>query len=59
LRGLREGRYRVAAIPSEVGMPLNPPDVELLEQLKKVAIPVVLNLGETRLVDVGLVSVER
>ena len=59
LRGLREGRYRVAAIPSEVGMPLNPPDVELLEQLKKVAIPVVLNLGETRLVDVGLVRVER
>ena len=59
LRGLREGRYRVAAIPSEVGLPLNPPDVELLEQLKKVGIPVVLNLGETRLVDVGLVSVER
>ena len=59
LRGLREGRYRVAAIPAEAGMPLNPPDVELLEQLKKVAIPVVLNLGETRLVDVGLVAVER
>ena len=40
-------------------MPLNPPGVELLEQLKKVAIPMVLSLGETRVVDLGLVIVER
>lgn len=59
LPGLREGNYRVVAIPSDVGVGMNPPDVDLLEQLKKVATPVVLNLGERRRVELGLVRVER
>ena len=57
LRGLREGRYRVVALPVDfVINPMNP-DVELLEQLSKSSTPVVLNAGETRPLDLRLTTI--
>jgi hypothetical protein len=54
LRGLREGRYRIVALPPEFTINTMTPDVQLLENLSKVATSVVLNAGETRSVDLKL-----
>ena len=59
LPGLREGRYRVVAIPVETHISMDQPDVEFLEALKKVATPVFVNGGETRTVDLRLVRFEQ
>ena len=57
LRGLREGRYRVVALPADfIINPMNP-DVELLEQLSKSSTPVVLNAGETRPLELRLATI--
>ena len=59
VRGLREGRYRVVAIPSYIPVPIAPPDVEFLEALKKVATPVFLNQGEKRVVELRLIRFDQ
>lgn len=57
--GLREGRYFAVAVPLALGMNAGQPTKEFLESLSKVATRVVLNPGETRTVDLPLVSFER
>ena len=59
-RGLREGRYYVAAVPPNV-VSFNPmqPDRQFLESLKKVATEVVLNAGETRTLELRVVRFEQ
>jgi hypothetical protein len=59
LTGLREGSYFAVALAPEAGEGLDEPTKEFLESLSKVATRVVLNSGETRTVDLQLVSVER
>ena len=59
MKGVREGRYRLAAVPRDVRFSLAAPDVALLRRLKARATPVVLNAGETRVVDVQLQQVAR
>ena len=59
LPGLREGRYRVVALPVEMHVSMDQPDVELLEALNKVAIPVLVNAGETRTVDLRVVRFDQ
>ena len=54
MKGVREGRYRMAAVPADVRFSLAAPDVALLRRLRNVATPVVLNAGETRVLDVGI-----
>lgn len=58
-RGLREGRYRIVALPSVFTFNQMTPDVQLLEALSKLATPVVLNAGETRTVDLKLTPFEQ
>ena len=57
LRGLREGRYRVVALPADFNINTSNPDVELLEQLSKSSTPVVLNAGETRPLELRLATI--
>ena len=57
--GLREGRYFAVAVPQALGMNASQPTKEFLESLSKVATRVVLNPGETRTVDLPLVSFDR
>jgi hypothetical protein len=59
LPGLREGRYRVIAVPVEMHISGEQPDVEFLESLKNVATPVLVNAGETRTVDLRLVRFDQ
>ena len=59
LPGLREGHYRVVAVPVEMQISMDQPDVEFLEALKKVATPVLVNAGETRTVDLRLVRFDQ
>lgn len=59
LRGLREGRYYVVAVPAGFRVIPQSPDRELFEALKKVATEVVLNAGETRTVDLRVVKFEQ
>jgi hypothetical protein len=59
VRGLREGRYYVVAVPPDVRVMPQSPDRELFEALKKVATEVVLNAGETRTVDLRVVKFEQ
>jgi hypothetical protein len=59
LRGLREGRYRVVAVPSEFSVNPVMPDLQLLEHLSKFATPVVLNAGETRPLELRLTPFEQ
>ena len=54
LRGLREGRYRVVALPPEFVFSTMTPDPQFLEQLSRFATAVVLNAGETRPTDLRL-----
>jgi hypothetical protein len=58
LRGLREGRYRVVALPPDFILNTMSPDPQLLEQLSKFATPVVLNAGETRPLELRLTPFE-
>ena len=53
LKGLREGQYRIVAIPSDYRFTLSAPEVELRE-LTKVATPVVVTQGDSRTVDLRL-----
>ena len=57
-RGLREGRYYVAAVSTEIVISTLTPDRELLEGLRKVATDVVLNPGETRTIDLRVMRIE-
>ena len=59
LRGLREGRYYVAAVPPEVIANIGQPSAELLESLSAVATAVTLNDGETRAVDLRVLRFDR
>jgi hypothetical protein len=59
VRGLREGRYYVVAVPPDVRVMSQSPDRELLEALKKVATEVVLHAGETRTIDLRVVGFEQ
>jgi hypothetical protein len=59
IRGMREGRYRVVAVPVDVPFSPSSPDLELLEALKKVATPLLLNAGETRTVDLRFTRIEQ
>ena len=54
LKGLRDGQYRVAAIPDDYRFTLAGPDVELLRAIKSAATPVVLNTGDLRTIDLRL-----
>jgi protocatechuate 3,4-dioxygenase beta subunit len=61
VRGLRDGRYYVVAVPPNsivFGGP-QPPDRELFNQLKRVATEVVLNPGETRALELRLVRFDQ
>ena len=58
LRGLRAGRYYVAALPSGPMMGSIAPDRDFLRALKASATEVMLNEGETRTVDLRLIRVE-
>ena len=58
VRGLREGRYRIVALPANFIFNMTTPDVQLLEALSKVATPLVLNAGETRTVDLKVTPFE-
>ena len=61
LRGLRDGRYYVVALPpgTVVLGGFQAPDRELMESLKKVGTEVVLNPGETRTVDLRVIRFEQ
>jgi hypothetical protein len=61
VRGLRDGRYYVVALPPGLVMigGFQPPDHDLMESLKKVATEVVLNPGETRTVDLRVIRFEQ
>jgi hypothetical protein len=61
LRGLRDGRYYVVALPPGTVMigGFQAPDRDLMESLKKVATEVVLNPGETRTVDLRVIRFEQ
>jgi len=59
VRGLREGRYYVVAVPPEVRPTPQSADRELFEALKKVATEVVLHAGETRTVDLRVMKFEQ
>jgi hypothetical protein len=54
MKGLREGRYRLAAVPANARFTVAAPDMALLRRAKERATPVVLNPGDTRVVDVRL-----
>ena len=61
IRGLRDGRYYVVAVPPGPVMigGFQAPDRGLMESLKKVATEVLLNPGETRTVDLRVVRFEQ
>jgi hypothetical protein len=58
ISGLREGRYFAAAVPLEVSLNIAQPSVEFLENLSKVATPLILNPGERRTVDLVVVKIQ-
>ena len=59
LGGLRDGRYLAVAVPPGFAANGGQPTKEFFEALSKVATRVLLNPGETRTVDLPLVSFER
>ncbi len=59
VRGLREGRYYVAAIPPEVMAGIGQPTPEFLEGLSGMATMFTVSAGETRTVDLRLLKFEK
>lgn len=59
LGGLREGRYFAVAVPSAFAANGGQPTREFFDALSRVATRVVLNPGETRTVDLPVVSFEK
>jgi hypothetical protein len=57
INGLREGRYFAVALPMEASINITQPGVAFLETLSKIATPVVLNPGERRTLDLGVVRI--
>ena len=59
VRGLREGRYYVAAIPPEVMAGIGQPTPEFLEGLSGMATVFTVSAGETRTLDLRLLKFEK
>ena len=59
LNGLREGRYFAVAVPLDITVNIMQLNTELLENLSKVATPVLLNAGEKRTLDLTVVRVQQ